>query len=78
MDTLLFKYFDYLTWNNVIVTSHKHLIKADYLIDDRPENLIGGVYQGVLFDAPHNKNFNEAQYGIIRVTSWEEIYSLIK
>lgn len=76
MDNVLFKYFDYLSWENVIITPHKQMIKADYLIDDKPENLIGGTYKGILMDAQHNQWFNEKKYGILRVKNWYEIYLL--
>lgn len=78
MDNLLFKYFDYLSWNDVIVTSNKQLINADLLIDDGVHNLIGGKYKGILMDAPHNRKFDEKKHGIIRVKTWREIYALIK
>lgn len=77
MDDLLFKYFDYLNWNNVIVTPHKQMVKADFLIDDRPENLLGGCYQGILIDAPHNQWFDNKKALIPRVKGWSEVYRLI-
>lgn len=77
MDKVLFRYFDFLSWNDVIITNRKQLINADFLIDDAVHNLIGGKYKGILMDAPHNRDFNENEQQIIRVKSWEEIYELI-
>lgn len=78
MDKVLFKYFDYLTWNNVIVTGNKQMVKADFLVDDGVHNLVGGSYKGILMDAPHNWYFDEEEYGITRVKNWKEVYNLIK
>lgn len=78
MDDVLFKHFGYLTWENVIVTPHKQMVRADFLVDDKPENLIGGCYKGILMDAPHNRWFNEKEHNIHRAKSWQEIYEIIK
>ncbi len=78
MENVLFKHFDFLSWSDVIITSNKQLINADFLVDDGVHNLIGGSYQGILMDAPHNRKFNEKEHDIIRVKSWDEIYNIIK
>lgn len=78
MDKVLFKYFDFLSWNDVIITYDKQIVNADFLVDDGIHNLIGGKYKSILMDAPHNRNFNECEFGITRVKTWEEIYTLIK
>lgn len=78
MDRVLFKYFDYLSWNDLIIVKDKQLLDADFLVDDGVHNLIGGKYKGILMDAPHNRKFNEREHGIIRVKTWREIYALIK
>lgn len=78
MDKALFRYFDYLTWNDVIVAKNKQMIDADFLVDDAVHNLIGGKYKGILMDAPHNRDFNEKKHDIIRAKTWEEIYNIIK
>ena len=77
MDELLFKYFPYLNWDQVIITSNKQMIHGDVLVDDGVHNLIGGDYIGVLYDAPHNRSFNEKEYGIARVHDWDEVVALI-
>lgn len=38
MDDVLFHYFPFLSWNNVIVTSCKQMIRGDILIDDGVHN----------------------------------------
>lgn len=74
MDVVLFHYFPFLSWENVIITGNKQMIKGDVLIDDGIHNLIGGDYVKILVDAPHNRWFNAEENGIIRVNSWAEIY----
>lgn len=78
MEEVLFKNYPFLTWKDVVITSQKQLLKGDVLIDDAPHNLIGGEYDKVLMDAPHNRRFDEKPYGITRARSWEEIYEYIK
>lgn len=78
MNDVLFKYFPYLSWSNVIITSHKQMICGDVLIDDAPHNLEGGNYMKILMDSPHNKTYNEVAHGMIRVRSWQAVYHLIK
>lgn len=73
----LLEMFPFLDWEHVIVTSNKQLVRGDVLIDDGPHNLTGGSYRKLLFDRPYNRAFDETRYGITRVYSWEEIYSLL-
>ena len=77
MDDLLFRWFPFIDWKHVIVTSNKHMIKGDVLIDDGPHNLTGGSYRKILFDRPHNRSFDEKSVGAVRVHDWEEIYEQI-
>ena len=74
MDDVLFKYFPYLSWDQVIIANNKHLIKGDVLIDDGPHNLTGGEYEKILFTAPHNRFFDEKEIGAVRVSNWNEAY----
>ena len=78
MEKVLFPYFPFLTWNDVIITNHKELIKGDILIDDGPHNLVAGDYKKLLFDAGHNRDFDETTVGATRVHNWNEIYDLIR
>ncbi len=77
MEDLLFRWFPYLDWSHVIITSNKQLIRGDVLIDDGPHNLIGGSYRKILFDRPHNRSFDEKSVGAVRVRNWAEIHELI-
>ena len=77
MEDVLFRYFSFLSWGDVIITSCKQMIKGDILIDDGVHNLLGGEYTGVLMDAPHNADFHNEDVGIVRVHSWDEIYKVV-
>lgn len=77
MKNHLFRCFPYISWDQVVVTSRKQLLKADVLIDDGPHNLEGGDFIKILMDAPHNRKYDERAHGMTRVYSWEEIIKLI-
>ena len=77
MRDLLFKYFPFLSWDQVIITSRKQLIKGDVLIDDGIHNLEGGDYAKVLMTAPHNQHYDAEANGMIRVHHWTEIEEVI-
>ncbi len=77
MEYLLFKYFPFIPWDNVIITSRKQMIKGDVLIDDGVHNLIGGDFKKILVDAPYNRDFDAEANGMIRVYNWTEIRKII-
>lgn len=77
MEDVLFKYFPFLSWDDVIVTSRKQLVNGDVLIDDATHNLEGGQYLRVLMDAPHNRAYSTESNGMIRVYNWGEAYEVI-
>ena len=77
MERVLFKYFPFLTWNDVIITSHKQLVNGDVLIDDGTHNLEGGNYFKILMTAQHNKKYDAEANGMFRVETWAEVYSAI-
>ena len=78
MDNVLFKYFPFIRWSDVIITSNKQMVRGDVIIDDGLHNLIGGDYEKVLMTAPHNKYFSEEEYyGIRRVNNWYEAYNVV-
>ena len=77
MNDLLFRYFPFLSWRQVIITSNKQLIRGDVLIDDGVHNLEGGDYVKILMTAPHNRGYDAEANGMIRVNNWSEIEALI-
>lgn len=78
LNKVLFKYFPFFTYNDVIITSHKQLIIGDVLVDDAPHNLEGGSYKKILMTAPHNRYFDEESIGAVRACDWDVAYRLIK
>ena len=77
MSDLLFRYFPFLSWKQLIITSRKQLIRGDVLIDDGVHNLEGGDYIKILMTAPHNRNYDAEANGMIRVHNWAEIEEVI-
>lgn len=77
MEEVLFRYFPFLTWDDVIITSHKQLVNGDVLVDDGTHNLEGGDYLRILMDAPHNRAYDAEKNGMTRVYNWDEAYDVI-
>ena len=77
MDNVLFHYFPFISWSNVIIASNKQMIRGDILIDDAPHNLVNGPYVKVLMTAPHNINYDASRNQMIRVHTWEEVKDCI-
>lgn len=78
LELVLFKYFPYLTYEDVIITSQKQCVLGDVLIDDAPHNLIGGQYFPILMTAHHNMGYDASSNGFLRVNNWKEAYQAIK
>ena len=78
MEKVLFRYFPFLSWKQVIITENKQMIRGDILIDDGPHNMTGETYKKILFSANHNRDFDEAAVGAERVENWDEVYLAIK
>ena len=77
LDKVLFTYFPFLRPEKVIITTQKQMIKGDVLVDDNPQNLIGGDFEKILMTAPHNQTYQANQNGMYRVHRWEEAYEII-
>lgn len=59
LEKVLFRYFPIFSYNDVIITTQKQLIRGDVLVDDAPHNLENGNYKRILMNAPHNRFFDE-------------------
>ena len=80
LNKVLFKYFPYIGYRDVIIASQKDVIHGDVRIDDNPENLIcakDGSLR-ILYSQPHNKRFDAEANDIYRVDEWREILSLVR
>lgn len=79
MNLVLFQYFPFIPYQNVIISSRKQMISGDILIDDGVHNL-GGKYMGMLFTANHNRTVSDdelSELNAVRVNNWKEVYELI-
>lgn len=77
LEKVLFRYFPFFTYNDVIITTQKQLICGDVLVDDAPHNLENGNYMRILMNAPHNRFFDEKSIGAVRTCDWNTVYRLI-
>lgn len=72
------KYFPFIKWNQIIISSEKQYVRGNVLIDDYEGNLIDGEYEGILFDQPHSRGFDESKYpSIIRAKNWNDVDKLL-
>lgn len=76
-DKLLTKTFSWYKSGQLVLCKDKKLVRVDALIDDYENNLIGGAYKKILFNAPWNENFNEKEHGITRVMDWEDAIDVL-
>lgn len=77
MEYCLFRYFPFITWDDVIITSHKQMIKGDILIDDGVHNHENGDYISILVDAGYNRDYDDKANNMIRVHNWDEIRKVV-
>jgi 5'(3')-deoxyribonucleotidase len=70
--------FPFLSRDNIIITSKKHKIMGDVLIDDSIYNLLEGNHLKILFDHPNNHGYDAEANGMIRVYTLKEAYEVIQ
>lgn len=76
--TVLFKFFPFLDWKDIVVAYQKNLVHGDIIIDDDIHNLkTHPCRYRLLFDAPWNHNWDNLSNNVIRVQNWEDIYFCI-
>jgi 5'(3')-deoxyribonucleotidase len=63
------RHFPFLPPTHYVFCGDKSILRADYLIDDLPRNLLRFQGTGILFSAPHNMTTE----GFVRVSSWREV-----
>lgn len=76
-ENVIMKYFPFISWKQVIVTSRKQMIESDFLIDDGVHNHEGGGYINILVSAPHNREYDAEANGMIRSENWEFTYNTV-
>ncbi len=63
------RHFPFIPPTNYVFCGNKSILRADYLIDDLPRNLLRFEGQGLLYTAPHNLS----ESGFTRVNNWIEV-----
>jgi 5'-nucleotidase len=66
------RHFPFLSPLNYVFCGDKHIIAADYLIDDNARHFRKFAGEGILFDAHHNQHVK----GYRRVHNWYEVEAL--
>lgn len=67
------QHFPFISDMNYIFCGYKGMLNCDYLIDDSPRHIDAFSGEGLLFDAPHNKNVQ----GYNRVCSWQQVAEML-
>ena len=63
------RHFPFISPTHYVFLGDKSILRADYLIDDLPRNLLRFEGQGLLYTAPHNLTAT----GFIRVDNWKQV-----
>jgi 5'(3')-deoxyribonucleotidase len=63
------RHFSFIPPSHYVFCGDKSILRADYLIDDQPKNILHFEGQGLLYSAPHNLGAT----GFLRVNNWEEV-----
>ena len=63
------RHFPFIPPANYVFCGDKRILRADFLIDDLPKNLLRFEGQGLLYTAPHNLTAT----GFVRVDNWLQI-----
>jgi len=63
------RHFPFIPPTHYVFCGNKSILRADFLIDDQPRNLLRFDGQGLLYTAPHNL----LTTGFVRVDNWLEV-----
>ena len=63
------RHFPFIPPSHYVFCGNKSILRADFLIDDLPKNLLRFEGQGLLYSAPNNLSAT----GFVRVNNWEEV-----
>ncbi len=63
------RHFSFLPPTHYVFCGNKSILRADFLIDDQPKNILRFEGQGLLYTAPHNIPATE----FVRVNNWREV-----
>jgi 5'(3')-deoxyribonucleotidase len=65
--------FPFLPPTNFVFCGDKSILRAEYLIDDLPHNILRFEGTGILFSSPHNLNTT----GLLRADDWYEVQRIL-
>ncbi|MGO8757109.1 MAG: 5' nucleotidase, NT5C type [Terracidiphilus sp.] len=63
------RHFPFIPPSRYVFCGNKSILRANYLIDDQPKNLLRFEGQGLLYTAPHNLAVTD----FVRVNDWREV-----
>ena len=63
------RHFPFIPPAHYVFCGNKSILRADFLVDDMPRNLLMFEGQGLLYSAPHNLSAT----GFVRVNNWREV-----
>ena len=63
------RHFPFIPPTHYVFCGNKSILRADFLIDDQPKNLLHFEGRGLLYTAPHNLE----AIGFTRVNNWQEV-----
>ena len=63
------RHFPFIPPTHYVFCGNKSILRADYLIDDQPRNLMHFEGRGILYTAPHNLTAT----GFVRVENWPQV-----
>ena len=63
------RHFPFIPPSHYVFCGDKGILRAEYLIDDQPRNLLRFNGDGLLYSAPHNLTVT----GFTRVNNWQEV-----
>jgi 5'-nucleotidase len=63
------RHFPFIPPSRYVFCGDKRILRADYLVDDQPKNLLRFEGQGLLYTAPHNLTAT----GFTRVDNWRQV-----
>ena len=64
------RHFPFIPAQHYVFCGDKSILRADFLIDDLPKNLLRFEGRGLLFTAPHNVDAT----GFVRVDNWQDVH----
>lgn len=76
--TFIKRFFPYIDDSHIVAMKHKHMFRADIMIEDNLQALLAGQhYHRILVNRPWNQSSKDWVYGINRCNNWSEILEVV-